>query len=57
MLLADALSRLPSPTYKTIELDMYIDHHGSTNTRIQQIKTETAADPILAMVHQYTLDS
>ena len=52
MLLADGLSRLPSPTNKTIELDMHVDHHGFTNTRIQQIKTETAADPILAIVHQ-----
>ena len=30
MLLADALSRLPSPANSTIELDMRIDHHGFT---------------------------
>ena len=34
---------------------MHIDHHAFINTRIQQIKTETAADPILVIVHQYTL--
>ena len=52
MLLADALSRPPSPTNKTIDLGMCIDHNGFTNTRIQQIKIETAADPILAIVQQ-----
>ena len=56
MILADALSRLTSPTNKTIELDMCIDHHAFTNTRIQQIKTETTTDSILAISHQYTLE-
>ena len=44
MLLADALSRLPSPANTTIELDMRIDHHGFTTERIRQIETETATD-------------
>ena len=56
MLLADALSRLPSPANTTIELDMRIDHHGFTTERIQQISVETATDPILAIVHNFTQD-
>ena len=56
MLLADALSRLPSPANKTIELDMRIDHHGFTTERIKQISAETATDPILAIVHNFTQD-
>ena len=56
MLLADALSRLPSPANTTIELDMRIDHHGFTTERIKQISVETATDPILAIVHNFTQD-
>ena len=56
MLLADALSRLPSPANTTIELDMRIDHHGFTTERIRQISVETATDPILAIVHNFTQD-
>ena len=56
MILADALSRLPSPANTTIELDMRIDHHGFTTERIKQISVETATDPILAIVHNFTQD-
>ena len=56
MLLADALSWLPSPANTTIELDMRIDHHGFTTERIRQISIETATDPILAIVHNFTQD-
>ena len=56
MLLADALSQLPSPANTTIELDMRIDHHGFTTERIRQISVETATDPILAIVHNFTQD-
>ena len=40
MLLADTLSRLPSPANTMIELDMRIDHHGFTTERIRQIEAE-----------------
>ena len=56
MLLADALSQLPSPANTTVELDMRIDHHGFTTERIRQISVETATDPILAIVHNFTQD-
>ena len=56
MLLADALSCLPSPANSTIELDMMIDYHGFTTERIRQISAETATDPILAIVHNFTQD-
>ena len=56
MLLADALSHLPSPANSTIELDRRIDHHGFTTERIRQISIETATDPILAIVHNFTQD-
>ena len=56
MLLADALSHLPSPANTTIELDMRIDHHGFTTERIRQISAKTATDPILAIVHNFTQD-
>ena len=56
MLLVDALSRLPSPTNHTIELDMRIEHHGFTTQRLQQIATETEEDPVLAAVYNLTLD-
>ena len=56
MLLADALSHLPSPANSTIELDMRIDHHGFITERIRQISAETATDPILAIVHNFTQD-
>ena len=56
MLLADAPSRLPSPANTTIELDMRIDHHGFTTERIRQISVETATDPVLAIVHNFTQD-
>ena len=49
ILLADALSHLPSSSNSTIELDMRIDHHGFTTERIRQISVETATDPILAI--------
>ena len=55
MLLADALSQLPSPA-NTIELEMQIHHHGFTTERIRQISIETATDPILAIVHNFTQD-
>ena len=56
ILLADALSQLPSPANTTIELDMRIDHHGFTTERISQISVETTTDPILAIVHNFTQD-
>ena len=56
MLLADALSHLPSPANTTIELDMRIDHHGFTTERIRQLSVETATDPILAIVHNFIQD-
>ena len=56
MILADALSRLPSPANTTIELDLRIDHHGFTTERIRQIEAETAADTILSVVYNFTLD-
>ena len=57
MLLVDALSRLPSPNAKeTIKLDLRIDHHGFTTTRLEQLKKETAEDPILGLVYNYTLE-
>ena len=51
MLLADALSRLPSPANTTIELHMRIDHHGFTTNWIRQIEAETSTDPILSIVN------
>ena len=56
MLLADVLSRLPSPANTTIELDMRIDHHGFTTNQIRQIDAETSTDPILSIVYNFTLD-
>ena len=56
MLLADALSRLPSPANSTKELDMRIDHHRFTTERIREISAEIATDPILAIVHNFTQD-
>ena len=56
MLLADALSRLPSPANTTIELDMRIDHHGFTTNWIRQIEAETSTNPILSIVYNFTLD-
>ena len=56
MLLADALSRLPSPANTTIELDMRINHHGFTTNWIRQIEAETSTDPILSIVYNFTLD-
>ena len=49
MLLANALSRLPSSANTTIELDMTIDHHGFTTNQIRQIEAETSKDPILSI--------
>ena len=57
MLLVDALSRLPSPTNHTIELDMKIEHHRFTTQSLQQIATETEEDPVLAVVYNLTLES
>ena len=56
MLLADTLSRLPSPANTTIEFDMRIDHHGFTTERIRQIEAEMTADTILSIVYNFTLD-
>ena len=56
MLLPDALSQLPSTENAEIHLDLRIEHHGFTTTRIQQISTETQEDPILGLVYQFTLD-
>ena len=56
MLLADALSRLPSSESTPIHLDLHIEHHGFTTERIQQIGTATQQDPILGPVYQFTLD-
>ena len=56
MLLADALSHLPSPIKITIEMDMCIDHHGFTTDRIKQLKQETTADPTLALAYNFTLN-
>ena len=54
MLLADTLSRLPSSANTKIELEIRIGHHGFTTERIRQISAETARDPILAIVHNFT---
>ena len=56
MLLADALSRLPSSENTPIYLDLRIEHHTFTTERIQQIGTATQQDPILGPVYQFTLD-
>ena len=56
MLLADALSRLPSSENTPIYLDLRIEHHAFTTERIQQIGTATQEDPILGPVYQFTLD-
>ena len=56
MLLADALSRLPSSENTPIYLDLRIEHHAFTTKRIQQIGTATQEDPILGPVYQFTLD-
>ena len=56
MLLADALSRLPSSENTPIYLDLCIEHHVFTTERIQQIGTATQQDPILGPVYQFTLD-
>ena len=57
MLLVDALSHLPSPSSTTtLKQDVRIDHHGFTNPRLQELKAETAKDPILSIAYQYTLD-
>ena len=56
MLLADALSQLPSSENTPIYLDLRIEHHGFTTGRIQQIGTATQQDPILGPVYQFTLD-
>ena len=56
MLLADALSRLPSSENTPIYLDLCIEHHAFTTERIQQIGTATQEDPILGPVYQFTLD-
>ena len=57
MLLVDALSRLPSKhNRQQIQLDLRIDHHSFTTQRLEQVKMETANDPILAIVHHMTMD-
>ena len=57
MLLFDALSCLPNPTSTvTIKLDVRIDHHGFTTSRLQQLKEEAAQDPVLYIAYHYTLD-
>ena len=57
MLLVDTLSCLPSPcNHDTLKLDVRIDHHGFTASRLQQLKTEIAQDPVLSLAYRYTLD-
>ena len=56
MLLADALSHLPSTKNTPIQLDLRIEHHGFTTDRIRQIAADTHDDPILGQVYQFTLD-
>ena len=56
MQLADALSRLPSPTNPTTEMDMHIYHHSFMTECLQKIKRETASDPILAPIYDYILN-
>ena len=59
MLLADALSRLPSRTDTEIKLDLRVDaislSHFS-NCRLTKIAAETQKDPILSTVHRLTLN-
>ena len=55
MLLVDSLSHLPSPSNQdTIKLDVRIDHHGFTTSRLQQLKVETARDPELSITYYFT---
>ena len=56
MLLINVLSHLLSPTNNTIEMDIYIDHHGFTTDRTEQLKRETTADPTPALVYDFTLN-
>ena len=50
MLLVDALSHQPSPSNTTtLKLDVTIDHHGFTISRLQQLKAEISQDPVLSI--------
>ena len=57
MLLVDALSCPPSPiSTVTIKLDLRTDHHGFTSSRLQELKAETAQDPVPSIAYCCTLD-
>ena len=57
MLLVDTLSCLSNPgNQDTIKLDVRIDHHSFTTSRLQQLKTETAQKPLLSLAYRYALD-
>ena len=56
MLLTNTLSCLPGSTEDTIEMDMWIGHHGFTSDRIEQLKRGTTADPTLGLVYEFTLN-
>ena len=59
MLLADALSCLPSRTNTEIKLDLRVDvisMFAFTPRRLTKIRAETQWDPILLMVHRLTLN-
>ena len=60
MLLADALSCLPSRTNTEIKLDLQVDAismFAFTLRCLTKISAETQWDPILSMVHRLTLNS
>ena len=60
MLLADALSHLPSRTNTEIQLDLQVDAilmFAFTPRCLTKIGAETQQDPILLMVHRLTMDS
>ena len=59
MLLADALSHLPSRTNTEIKLDLQVDTISTfafSQRCLTKIAAETQWDPILSMVHQLTLN-
>ena len=59
MLLADALSCLPSRTNTEIKLDLRVDAismFAFTPRCLTKIRPETQWDPILSMVHRLTLN-
>ena len=59
MLLADALSRLPSKTDTEIQLDLRVDAislSAFNRSHLTKIAAETQKDPILSTVHRLTLN-